>query len=178
MSSFTRLRGADPTLDVEMSSTGEVACYGHRAYEVFLQALLAANFKLPEKNRSILISIAGDKTQTIYGTNGTCTYYNIGMINVKESEDDLGNGKDLSALKEIKSDKIDLLINVSDGTNVKGEITTGYHMRRAAVDFCVSLITNIRRFACLILASFRIPFEACWDHDQCSQQTQKDTSQR
>jgi hypothetical protein len=29
--SFTRLRGADPTLGVEMASTGEVACFGHDA---------------------------------------------------------------------------------------------------------------------------------------------------
>jgi carbamoyl-phosphate synthase/aspartate carbamoyltransferase len=48
MFSFTRLRGADPTLGVEMASTGEVACYGHTAHEAFLQAMLAAYFKLPE----------------------------------------------------------------------------------------------------------------------------------
>jgi hypothetical protein len=29
MFSFTRLRGADPTLGVEMASTGEVACFGN-----------------------------------------------------------------------------------------------------------------------------------------------------
>lgn len=61
--SFTRLRGADPTLGVEMSSTGEVACFGHDVQEAFLQALLASTFKLPskDKNKYILISIAEDK---------------------------------------------------------------------------------------------------------------------
>ncbi len=165
MFSFTRLRGADPTLGVEMASTGEVACYGHDAHEAFLQAMLAANFKLPEKNRSILLSIASDKFRyefsegvgmlskmgyKLYGTPGTAKYFkdncNIDMIVVSkpENEDDVGDGKTLSALNEIKSEKIDLLINVSDGTNLKGEITSGYIMRRAAVDFGVSLITNIK----------------------------------
>jgi carbamoylphosphate synthase large subunit len=63
MFSFTRLRGADPTLGVEMSSTGEVACFGKDAQEAFLQALLASNFNLPSKGEGkfILISIAEDR---------------------------------------------------------------------------------------------------------------------
>jgi len=165
MFSFTRLRGADPSLGVEMSSTGEVACYGTDAHEAFLQALLAANFKLPEKNRSILISIASREFlyefahaacllkkmgYKLYGTPGTTEYYNakydLGMIAVDkpESEDDEGTGSSNSALKELRDGKIDLLINISDGTSQKGEVTAGYIMRRAAVDFGVSLITNIK----------------------------------
>ena len=61
--SFTRLRGADPTLGVEMSSTGEVACFGQDVHEAFLQALVASTFKLPtvgDKDKHILISIAED----------------------------------------------------------------------------------------------------------------------
>lgn len=63
MFSFTRLRGADPTLGVEMSSTGEVACFGRDIHEAFLQALLASNFKLPHTNsgKLILISIAEER---------------------------------------------------------------------------------------------------------------------
>lgn len=63
MFSFTRLRGADPTLGVEMSSTGEVACFGKDAQEAFLLALLASNFTLPQKHpdKYILISIAEEK---------------------------------------------------------------------------------------------------------------------
>ncbi len=62
--SFTRLRGADPTLGVEMHSTGEVACFGHSVQEAFLQALLATTFQLPQKHQTdkyILVSIAEDK---------------------------------------------------------------------------------------------------------------------
>ena len=38
MFSFTRLRGADPTLGVEMASTGEVACFGANPQEAWLKA--------------------------------------------------------------------------------------------------------------------------------------------
>ncbi len=35
--SFNRLAGADPTLGVDMISTGEVACYGHTREEAYLK---------------------------------------------------------------------------------------------------------------------------------------------
>lgn len=61
--SFTRLRGADPTLGVEMHSTGEVACFGSSVQEAFLQALLATTFKLPAlaADKFILVSIAVER---------------------------------------------------------------------------------------------------------------------
>ena len=37
MFSFGRLKNSDPRLGVEMSSTGEVACFGVNAYEAFLK---------------------------------------------------------------------------------------------------------------------------------------------
>ena len=45
--SFTRLDGADPTLGVEMASTGEVSCPGDDFEEAFLKALLAVGYRLP-----------------------------------------------------------------------------------------------------------------------------------
>jgi carbamoyl-phosphate synthase large subunit len=57
MFSFKRLVGADPTLGVEMASTGEVACYGDNKHEAFLKALLATvSFEMP-KNKRVLVSI-------------------------------------------------------------------------------------------------------------------------
>jgi carbamoyl-phosphate synthase (ammonia) len=57
MFSFKRLVGADPTLGVEMASTGEVACYGDNKNEAFLKAMLATvSFEMP-KNKRVLVSI-------------------------------------------------------------------------------------------------------------------------
>lgn len=57
--SFSRLAGADVTLGVEMSSTGEVACFGDNRYEAYLKAMMSTGFQIPEK--SILISIGSYK---------------------------------------------------------------------------------------------------------------------
>lgn len=59
--SFSRLAGADVTLGVEMSSTGEVACFGDNRYEAYLKAMMSTGFQIPEK--SILISIGSYKVE-------------------------------------------------------------------------------------------------------------------
>lgn len=60
--SFTRLAGADVKLGVEMTSTGEVACFGEDRYEAYLKALLSTGFNLPEK--TVLVSIGRAKVST------------------------------------------------------------------------------------------------------------------
>ena len=168
MFSFTRLRGADPTLGVEMSSTGEVACFGEDVHEAFLQSLLATGFKLPKKTSSILISIASDSFRhefaecavilanlgfQLCGTPGTAKYFkenfqlDLKKVNKPVDADDDSSCPETgtpSALTEIKEGNIDLVINISDGTTRRDEITSGYHIRRAAVDFGVSLVTNVK----------------------------------
>ncbi|UCH72404.1 MAG: carbamoyl-phosphate synthase (glutamine-hydrolyzing) large subunit, partial [Thermoplasmatales archaeon] len=52
--SFTRLRGSDPILGVEMSSTGEVACLCDDFNEAFIKSFISVGFKLPKK--TILLS--------------------------------------------------------------------------------------------------------------------------
>lgn len=160
--SFTRLRGADPTLGVEMASTGEVACFGEDSHEAFLQSMLSTTFKLPNKNRAILLSIANDKFRhefaeaamilnklgyKLFGTPGTAQFYrekygiDIKTITKSKSETDDGEG---TALYEIKNGNIDLVINVNEGATRRDEITGGYMIRRATVDFGVSLVTDVK----------------------------------
>ncbi|PKP57435.1 carbamoyl phosphate synthase large subunit, partial [Candidatus Atribacteria bacterium HGW-Atribacteria-1] len=52
--SFTRLKGSDPVLGVEMVSTGEVACLGDDFNEAFLKSLISVGFKMPKK--TVLLS--------------------------------------------------------------------------------------------------------------------------
>eukprot|EP00934_Nitzschia_sp_Nitz4_P008291 Nitzschia sp. Nitz4//scaffold163_size50693//3473//8569//NITZ4_006981-RA/size50693-processed-gene-0.33-mRNA-1//1//CDS//3329538010//8281//frame0 len=163
MFSFTRLRGADPTLGVEMASTGEVACFGQDQNEAFLKAMLSTTFQMPNKNRSILISIATDEMRyefsesveilaklggyTMYGTPGTAAYYKehlgIELTTVSKPANEADDGEG-TALHVIKAGKIDMVINISDGTIRSDEITSGYLIRRACVDFGSSLITNVK----------------------------------
>lgn len=163
MFSFTRLRGADPSLGVEMASTGEVACFGEDQNEAFMQSLLATTFQLPSKNHSILLSIATDDNRVefeeslealvkldkykLYGTPGTAKHYkdhfDIDLIVVEKPKDENDDGPG-TALYEIKKGNIDMVINISDGTGRKDELTSGYLIRRASVDFGTSLVTNLK----------------------------------
>jgi carbamoyl-phosphate synthase/aspartate carbamoyltransferase/dihydroorotase len=59
--SFSRLIGADVLLGVEMSSTGEVACFGEDRYEAYLKAQISSGFKIPKQN--ILLSIGSYKVR-------------------------------------------------------------------------------------------------------------------
>lgn len=61
--SFSRLAGADVVLGVEMTSTGEVACFGENRYEAYLKAMLSTGFKIPKKN--ILLSIGSYKVPAL-----------------------------------------------------------------------------------------------------------------
>jgi len=163
MFSFTRLRGADPQLGVEMASTGEVACFGVDAHEAFLKAMLATGFKLPNRSKGILLSIANeeylkefaDSVQILsnlgfelYGTPGTAAFYksfcDIQVVTKPKSDDDYGTEEMPSVLHIIKQKLISLVINISEGYSSNDQITSGYIIRRYAVDFGVGLITNVK----------------------------------
>lgn len=61
--SFSRLAGAEVTLGVEMSSTGEVACFGDNRYEAYLKGMMSTGFQMPKK--SILISIGSIRVSQV-----------------------------------------------------------------------------------------------------------------
>ncbi|KAM3504802.1 hypothetical protein MY11210_008219 [Beauveria gryllotalpidicola] len=53
--SWTRLAGADPFLGVEMSSTGEIACFGKTLVEAYWASLQSTmNFRMPEPGEGLL----------------------------------------------------------------------------------------------------------------------------
>ena len=55
--SFLRLKGADPVLGVEMTSTGEVACFDHDLASALLKAFLAAGLSTPPPKRFALLTV-------------------------------------------------------------------------------------------------------------------------
>jgi carbamoyl-phosphate synthase large subunit len=153
--SFSRLKGADPALGVEMASTGEVACLGEDVHEAFLKALLSAGFSLPEKN--LLLSIGGEPSKhrfleparklrdmgfTLYATEHTSEFLRKnGIANTrlyKVHEKKRPNIRDFIARR-----KIDFVISVPNPEK-KVEFDSDYRMRRLAVDFAVPLLTNLQ----------------------------------
>jgi carbamoyl-phosphate synthase large subunit len=153
--SFSRLKGADPCLGVEMASTGEVACLGDDVQEALLKALISAGFRLPQK--SILISLGGEENKqkflpaahllqlaglTIYATEHTSKFLkrhgidNILLYKIHQTKQ--------PNLKDFLMDrKIDFLISVPH-TGKRIEFDSDYRMRRRAVDLGLPVITNLQ----------------------------------
>ncbi|RMD89605.1 MAG: carbamoyl-phosphate synthase (glutamine-hydrolyzing) large subunit, partial [Calditrichaeota bacterium] len=158
--SFTRLDGADPTLGVEMASTGEVGCLGDDFEEAFLKALISVGFKIPIKsllistgpleNKAEFISSARLLQQMgvkIYATRGTAHFMKLYGIRSEVLNWPLEK-KSPNVLEFIKEKKVDLVINIPKNYQEE-ELTNDYLIRRKAVDYGIPLITNLqlaRRF--------------------------------
>ena len=162
--SFARLGQADPVTGVDMASTGEVGCLGDSFDEALLKALLSVGLSIPA--RAVLIS-SGDPMQkakllpycqmladhgyTLYATPGSQKYLEENGIPAKVAHwpGDAPEGED--AVDLIRSHTVDLVVNVPKNFT-RRELTNGYRIRRAAVDFNVPLITNARLASAFIRA--------------------------
>ncbi len=148
--SFSRLTGADPILRVEMSSTGEVACFGDDLEEAYLKAMLATGAHIPRKG--IFISLGGDEKKRkflesarllgtlgipLYATEKTSAFLRANGIETimlyKIHEEKYPN-----VLTYFRDHRIDLAINIVDAF-VKKEVDDDYAMRRYAVDHNIPL---------------------------------------
>ena len=163
--SFTRLQGADPTLGVEMSSTGEVACFGSNRYEAYLLALLSTKFKLPSKSRNVFLSLGPQKAKeafrecasilqglnyNLFGTTGTAEYLRSHGVEITTLHKPSSKSKP-NSIQYLSDGKIELVINIPDGFRTE-TVSDGYLIRRTAVDFGVGLITNIKCGVMLVKA--------------------------
>ena len=153
--SFNRIKGADPKLRVEMSSTGEVGCFGADLYEAYLKAIISTGFKIPKKG--VLLSIGGEKNKLdflaaakdfdllnlkIYATDNTAEFLTkMGIKNTRIYK--ISEKKHPSVLDLLNDGKIDLAINISTPRHTKGE-TDGFTIRRTCIDLGIPLITNLQ----------------------------------
>ena len=166
--SFSRLHKADPVLGVDMSSTGEVGCIGDDFNEALINAMLATGFKIPSKEKAIMVSSGTSKSKVdlldackmlsesgykIYATAGTQQFlkdHNIEAQMVRWPDESHGSETD-QILDKISQHAFDLIINIPKDLT-KRELTNGYRIRRAAIDHNTPLITNARLAAAFIEA--------------------------
>ncbi len=161
MFSFTRLRGSDPVLGVEMASTGEVACFGATREEAFLKALLSTGFKMPKTN--ILVSVQASLQDqfthsawqlhelgyTLWATDATYEVLKANHVpckNVAYATEEGGSEDRPNALDLIRDGTIGLCINIP--THESKRVKDNYLMRRTAVDFGLPLLTNTNLVKC------------------------------
>ena len=168
--SFSRLNQADPVLGVDMSSTGEVGCIGDNLDEALLKAMLSVGHRIPKK--SVLISsgnarqkadileacrLLSGKGIKIYATEGTCRYLNENGVSAERAlwPYEIANEDYPSALELIRGHKVDLVINIPKNFT-HNELSNGYKMRRASIDFNIPLITNSRLATAYIKALCKV----------------------
>jgi carbamoyl-phosphate synthase large subunit len=151
--SFTRLKGSDPVIGVEMSSTGEVGCIGEDFEEAFLKSLISIGFRIPDKTILLSTGSLEDKLDFLqeakmlydlgfkfYATGGTAKFLEEHGMKAQVLYWPLEK-KEPNTSTYISSGKIDLVINIPKNTE-KTELTNGYLIRRSAVDHNVPLLTN------------------------------------
>jgi carbamoyl-phosphate synthase large subunit len=151
--SWTRLAGADPYLGVEMSSTGEMACFGKNKIEAYWAAMQSTmNFRMPEPGEGLLFG--GDTTTgelaEIVGLIQPLNY-KLYAVNdqVKSALESAVEGVSVEVIEFPKKDKRKLrevfqkydihgVFNLAKA-RAKSLVDEDYVMRRNAVDFGVPL---------------------------------------
>jgi len=167
--SYNRLKGANPVAQVEMASTGEVACLGRNLYEAFFHSWLATGQKIEGKR--ILVSIGGDKKGRflnvlkrleqsgwqLFATENTHDFLvRHGVANrclYKASDSLEPNIKTVIANRDV-----DLIINIPTNSSPK-IITDGFTIRRLAIDHNVPLITNMQTALLFLLCLNELDLE-------------------
>ena len=165
--SFARLQNADPVLGVDMSSTGEVGCMGDTFEEALLNSLIATGYKIPSKDKGIMLSSGGAKEKaslldaaqalvkngyTIYATAGTAAFLNAhGVETTPVYWPDEKPGAENNVMQMIADHKFDLIVNIPKN-HTKRELTNGYRIRRGAIDHNIPLFTNARLASAFIEA--------------------------
>ena len=162
--SFNRLQKADPVLGVDMSSTGEVGCLGDDSNQALLKSMLSVGQRIPA--RTVLLSTGGAKQKVemldaakelinhgyeLYATPGTSRFLTENGINNTLVHWPSEEGATPQALDLLHDKKIDMVVNIPKDLTAR-ELTNGYKIRRAAIDFNVPLITNSRLASAFIYA--------------------------
>ncbi len=173
--SFSRLLGADPVLRVEMSSTGEVACFGRDFDEALLKSILSTN-KFDFKKRGVVLSLRRlvnkakflEAAKTIaklgyhiYATNTTAEFLENNGVPAEVVRKASENAPNI--LDVINSQKIAFVVNLSENYILSKEnkhvITDGFRIRRATVDNQIPLFTDMRLARAFIKALARYKLE-------------------
>lgn len=151
--SYSRIKGVDPRSFVEMASTGEVACFGDSYGEALLKSMLAAGFRLPEKN--ILVSLGKEENKLkllpsmrllaemkfkLFATENTADFLDANGIPC-EKVYKISTAQEPNVRSLVENGQVDLIINIP--THAFGqENTDGFVIRRKAVDMNIPLISN------------------------------------
>lgn len=153
--SFARIKGADPVLGVEMTSTGEVACIDYDFPSALIKSLMSSGMKLPPLGKKVLVTVRDeDKPRTarlvetikktgyqVAATTGTARYLTEKGVKEVCVFGKLSEGK-REIIDEIARGGIGLIVNTVSYPNIE-TVTDGFTIRRTAAEFLVPVLTRI-----------------------------------
>lgn len=153
--SFTRLAGADPFLGVEMSSTGEIACFGSNLVEAYWTSIQSTmNFNVPHPGTGILFGgdLSNEKLAMVAATVSGLGYNfytaspEVAEYLLKAVPEDIEviafPKTDKRVLREIFQDKdISAVFNLA-AARAESLLDEDYVMRRNAIDFGIPLFNE------------------------------------
>lgn len=167
--SFSRLKGADPVLYVEMTSTGEVACLGDSLEEAWLEALIASGFRLPAK--AVLVSVGTEEQKVklldslralagsgceLHATAGTHRFLEQHGVRARLVHK-VSAGASPTVVDLIRDRRVECVINVPKRASDETTLTDGYRIRRTAADVGVPLVNDAELARLFVRALLRHP---------------------
>ncbi|MDD5720903.1 MAG: carbamoyl-phosphate synthase (glutamine-hydrolyzing) large subunit [Candidatus Pacebacteria bacterium] len=173
--SFARLLGADPVLRVEMSSTGEAACFGRDYDEALLKSILSTN-KFDFKNKNVFLSLGGDLNKVkffetarilislgykIFATDTTAKFLKNQNIECTVARKAYQRSPNIIDIIEDK--QVSFVVNLSKTEEIevmkekeiKRMLADGFQVRRATVDNQIPLFIDLHLARAFIKALAR-----------------------
>ncbi|MBP7781783.1 MAG: carbamoyl-phosphate synthase (glutamine-hydrolyzing) large subunit [Burkholderiales bacterium] len=153
--SYNRFKGSDPVAQVEMSSTGEVACIGNDLLETFYMSWLGVGQRVDKK--VILLSLDDKYKQKLLPLVKRLSDQGWLFVATGATHDLLVNSGIQSKFvfkiseqvepniqQEIIHKQVGLIINLpQDAFNTKDN-SDGFRIRRLAIDYHIPLVTNFQ----------------------------------
>ncbi len=160
--SFMRLGGADPILGVEMMSTGEVACFGRDLSDALLMAYEAAEFPMPSRDGSVLISAGSSRDKAkivptarrlseigfqIYATEGTARVLSKAQVSGVKALHKIRDREEPNVLSCLLERRVNMVINIpsrKEQHRMNGNTRKdSYVIRRLSVEYNIPIITTM-----------------------------------
>lgn len=153
--SYNRFKGSDPVAQVEMSSTGEVACIGNDMLETFYMSWLGVGQRIDK--RVILLSVDDKYKQKILPLVKVLSDKGWQFVATGATHDMLVNNGVQSKFVFKISDQIEpniqqpiinkevgLIINLPRDVFNSDANSDGFKIRRLAIDYHIPLVTNFQ----------------------------------
>ena len=152
--SFMQMEGAEPTIGVEMRSTGEVACFGATLAEAMSRALIAAGLKIPSRGDNGIV-LADELSDLTKAASLLMEFKKVGIefITTQSLANSLGDVAKVASLETMlemtSHGKVALILSLN--TNLNKMRKDLYKVRRKAVELQVPLLTTVEEGEAVLL---------------------------